>query len=367
MSAAGALAPGGPGHRGPGPGARPTAAVRPGPAGARRTRRSRQVRVGVVLGVLVVLACAVSLCVGPAHVGPLDVARALVGQADPVARFVIWDLRLPRLVTAVLVGGCLALSGAVFQSVVRNPLASPDLVGITAAASATGAVAIVWFGLTGLALSGVVLAGAVAAAVVIFLLAWRSGMSGYRFVLVGVGVAALGTALTSYVMTRSSITDVRTVLVWLTGSLDQAGGTSLLVLAVSAAVLVPLVLAQSGRLATLELGDDAAAALGVRVELARGLVVLTAVGLAAVAVAAAGPITFVALVSAPIARRLVASGAPALVASALVGALVVVLSDLVAQFAVPGTTFPVGVVTGIVGAPYLLWLLARTNRAGRGG
>jgi iron complex transport system permease protein len=335
--------------------------------GVRRVRRARQVRIATVLAVLVVLACAVSLCLGPAHVGPGDVARALVGRADPLTHFVIFDLRLPRLATAALVGACLAVSGAIFQSVVRNPLASPDIVGVTTSASATGVIAIVWLGLSGLALSGLVLAGAVLAAVAIYLLAWRSGMSGYRFVLIGIAVAAVGSAIVSYVLTRSSVTDVGEAMTWLTGSLDGAGGTELTILAVSTAVLVPAALAQSGRLEVLELGDDAASALGVRVELARGLAILTAVALAAVAVAAAGPITFVALVSAPIARRLVGSGAPALVTAALVGALVVVVSDVVAQFAVPGVTYPVGVVTGIVGAPYLLWLLTRTNRVGRGG
>jgi iron complex transport system permease protein len=341
--------------------------VTAGLRGVRRRRRARQVRVVVVLAVLVVLACGVSLCVGPAHVGPADVLRALVGRADPLTHLVIFDLRLPRLETAVLVGACLAVSGAIFQSVVRNPLASPDVVGITASASATGVIAMLGLGLSGLALSGTVFAGALGAALLIYLLAWRSGMSGYRFVLIGIGVAAFATAIVSYTLTRSAVTDVREALTWLSGSLDGAGGTELTVLAVSTLVLVPLALLQAGRLEVLELGDDAAAALGVRVEAARGLAILTAVALAAVAVAAAGPITFVALVAAPIARRSVGTGAPALVSSALVGALVVVVSDMIAQFAVPGVTYPVGVVTGIVGAPYLLWLLTRTNRVGRGG
>ncbi|GAA4848639.1 iron chelate uptake ABC transporter family permease subunit [Luteimicrobium xylanilyticum] len=344
------------------------AAVVPGPtAHVRRARRARQVRVGVVLALLVAVACGVSLCLGEAAVAPLDVLRALVGQADVLTRFVIFDLRLPRLETGLLVGACLGVSGGLLQSVVRNPLASPDIVGITQAASAAGVIGIVGFSLGGLALSGLVLVGALAAALLVYALAWRAGLSGYRFVLVGIGVAAVASAIVSYVLTRSAVTDVREALVWLTGSLNGAGGDRLSVLAVAALVLLPLAWVQGPRLAQLELGDDTAAALGVGVERTRGLAVLTAVALAAVAVAAAGPVTFVALVSAPIARRLVASGAPALVCSALVGALVVVVADGVAQFAVPGTIYPVGVVTGIVGAPYLLWLLTRTNRAGRGG
>ncbi|PJI93296.1 iron complex transport system permease protein [Luteimicrobium subarcticum] len=333
----------------------------------RVARRARSVRVAVVLAVLLVLACATSLCLGDAGLSPADVARTLVGQGDALTDFVVFDLSLPRLLTAVLVGACLALSGAIFQSVVRNPLASPDIVGITASASAAGVIGIVLLGLSGLVLSGFVLAGTVCAAVVIYLLAWRSGLSGYRFVLVGIGVAAIASAVVSYVLTRSSLTDSRDALVWLTGSLNGATSEKLAVLALGAAVLVPLALAQAGALEQLELGDDTAAALGTRVERGRALAVLTGVALAAIAVAAAGPIVFVALCCGQIARRLVRSGAPALVASALVGALLLVVADDLAQYAVPGTDYPVGVVTGIVGAPYLLWLLTRTNRAGQGG
>jgi iron complex transport system permease protein len=334
---------------------------------ARRVGRSREVRVVVVLAVLLALATAVSLCLGQAGLTPGQVLDVLLGRGDAISRFVVLELRGPRLASAVLVGACLGLAGAILQSVVRNVLASPDVVGLTAGASAAGVVGIVWIGLSGLALSGFVLVGTLASALAVYLLAWRDGLSGYRFVLVGIGVAALGTAVVSYVLTRTSVTDARIALTWLTGSLNGAGGAALTTLAVASLVAIPAALVQGRRLAALELGDEAASALGVRAELARGLAVLTSVVLAAVAVAAAGPVAFVALVAGPVARRLTRTGAPPLLGAALVGALVVVVSDAVAQFAVPGVVFPVGVVTGIVGAPYLLWLLARTNRAGRGG
>lgn len=321
----------------------------------------------IVLAVLVFVVSAVSLTFGAAGVAPLDVLAALVGRADRLTSFVILDLRLPRLLAAVLVGACLGLSGGLFQSVARNPLASPDIIGITTAASATGAVALVWFGITGLALSGVVLAGTLVAAVIVYLLAWRDGVSGYRFVLVGIGFAAVCAGVVSYVLTRADLRDVQQALVWITGSLNSIDDVSLVVLAVGALVLVPAALLVARPLAALGLGDDAAAGIGVRPERTRILSIAVGVALAAIAVSVAGPIAFVALLAAPVARRLVGRGSLALVPAALVGALVLVVSDVVAQFSVPGVVFPVGVVTGIVGAPYLLWQLARTNRIGRGG
>ncbi|MGO4537056.1 FecCD family ABC transporter permease [Leifsonia sp. 2MCAF36] len=335
--------------------------------GDRRRGRSRTLRVSLVLTLLVVVVSAVSLTLGAASVAPVDVLAALVGRADRLTSFVILELRLPRLVAGVLVGGCLGVSGALIQSVARNPLASPDIIGITAAASATGSIALIGFGLTGLALSGVVLAGTLMAAAAIYLLAWRNGVSGYRFVLVGIGIAAFCGGLVSYVLTRADITDVQQALVWITGSLNTIDPTALLVLGVGTAVLVPCALAVGRPLSALSLGDDLASGLGVRPERTRLAVVAVAVALAAIAVAVAGPVSFVAFLAAPIARRIVGRGSLALVPSALLGALILVVSDIATQFAIPGVVLPVGVVTGIVGAPYLLWLLARTNSVGRGG
>lgn len=343
-----------------------------GTAGAvsRRLRHRHARRTATVVGGLVLLLAAlatVALLLGDAALTPAEVGSALVGQAEPVVRFVVVELRLPRLLTAVVVGLCLGASGAVFQSVVRNPLASPDIVGITASAGATGVVGVVLLGLSGAALSGTVLAGALVAALLVYALAWRQGVQGYRLVLVGIGVAAFATAATSYVLTRADVRDAQVAYAWLTGSLNGAAWGPFVTLAASAVVLLALLAAQTRALRALELGDDAAAGLGTRAERARLLLVLTAVALAAVAVAASGPIAFVALMAAPIARRLVGATGVTLTASALVGAAILSASDLVAQFAVPGTSYPVGVVTGLVGAPYLVWLLARTNRTGAGG
>lgn len=333
----------------------------------RRHGRRRALRVSLVLAAVLIVVGAVSLTLGAAGVAPADVLAALVGRADRLTSFVILELRLPRLVAGALVGACLGMSGALIQSMARNPLASPDIIGITAAASATGSIALVWFGLTGLALSGIVLAGTLVAAALIYVLAWRRGVSGYRFVLIGIGIAAFCGGIVSYVLTRADLRDVQQALVWLTGSLNSVDPAALAVLAVGTVVLLPCALVVGRPLGALTLGDDLAAGLGVRPERTRLLVVAVAVALAAIAVAVAGPVSFVAFLAAPIARRLLGRGSLALVPSALLGALIVVVSDIAAQFAIPGVSLPVGVVTGIVGAPYLLWLLARTNRIGRGG
>jgi iron complex transport system permease protein len=210
------------------------------------------------------------------------------------------------------------------------------------------------------------LLGALASATLVYLLAWRRGVSSYRLVLVGIGIAAAVDAGTAYLLTKARIYDVQSAVIWLTGSLNGRTWDDARPLLLAMLVLVPFTLSRGRSLGLLMLGDETAAGLGLRVERSRLLIVLAAVALAAVGTAAAGPIEFVALLAAPIARRLVGSPT-ALLASALVGAVLVVGADLVARELVPSTSLPVGVVTGIIGAPYLLWLLARSNRVGSGG
>ena len=333
----------------------------------RRRGTRRETAVTLVLLLLLLGAMLVGVSVGRASVSLPELLDLLTGRADQVTRFVLVELRLPRLLTAVVTGACLGLSGALLQTIVRNPLASPDIVGITHSASAAGVLGTVYLGLSGLALAGFVSLGALAAATAIYLLAWRQGVVGYRLLLIGIGVAALSTSVTSWVLTQSDIRDARVALTWITGSLARADWPTLNPLLGCFAVLVVLLVLLGGRLRSLELGDDSATSLGVPAERSRLWLLLVSVALAASAVAVTGPVAFVALVSAPIARRTVRSGRLALVPAALIGALLMLASDLLAQFTIPDVVLPVGVVTGIVGAPYLLWLLMRTNRSGAGG
>lgn len=318
----------------------------------------------VVLGVVVVVLVGlvlVGLGVGDIPLAPGQVVAALVGHGDTVSDFVIGQLRGPRVSAALLVGASLGIAGGIVQSVVRNPIASPDVIGITSGASASGLTAIVLFGVSGVGLFWTVLVGALVVSVLIAGLAWRRGITGNRVVLVGIGVAAMSVSVSGWMLTSGTVQQAGTALLWLSGSLNAVDPGIVGVLAVAFVVLVVAALVQSPRLTVLTLGDEVASSLGLRPNRAKSLLLLTAVCLTAAAVATAGPVSFVALMAAPIARRLVGGGRVALGPAAAVGAVIVLASDLVAQFALPGTTLPVGVVTGVVGAPYLLWLLARSR------
>jgi iron complex transport system permease protein len=207
------------------------------------------------------------------------------------------------------------------------------------------------------------LGGALVTALAIYTLSWRRGFAGARLILIGIGIAAMLHSVVSYVLTRAAAWDIQAAMQWLTGSLNGATWERVAPLAVAAVIVVPLLVWRQRDLDMLRLGDDAAAALGVRLRSARLLLILGAVVLIAFATAAAGPIAFVAFMAGPIAARLTASGTPLLLTAGLVGALLVVGGDLVGQFAL-GTRYPVGVITGVVGAPFLIYLLVRSNRSG---
>jgi iron complex transport system permease protein len=332
----------------------------------RRRALARTTSVALVLGVLLFVVFCVSISVGDFPIPLADVVPAIFGVGSEDAEFIVRTLRLPRALTGMLVGASFGVSGAIFQSLARNPLASPDIIGIDAGASAAAVFCIVVLQVSAGTTAIGALAGALVTAFSIYLLAWRGGVSPYRLVLVGIGMAALLASITQYLLTRAEIFEAQRAVVWLTGSLNGRGWEHVRTIGIADLLLLPLVVALVGPLRLLQLGDDAAKGLGVAVERTRLVLVLVAVGLAALATAAAGPVVFVAFVAPPIARRL--TRAPLAVGcSALVGALVVLLSDLVARRAFAPTELPVGVVTGVVGAPYLLWLLARANRVGRGG
>ncbi|WP_328524437.1 FecCD family ABC transporter permease [Kribbella sp. NBC_00359] len=334
---------------------------------ARAARQARSLLVIVVLAVVVFATFCVSLSLGDFKIPVLEVVKTLFGGGDRATGFIVNQLRLPRALTGLLVGAALGMSGAIFQSIARNPLASPDIIGVTYGASAFAVFAIVTLGLTGVAVSGLAIVGAVLTAFIMYVLAWRQGVSSYRLILIGIGTGAIATSITSYLLTKARVEIAQQALIWLTGSLNGRDWSNVRSLAITLVVLAPLTAFLVHRLRILQLGDETAYGLGLRVESSRLGLIVIAVLMAAVATAAAGPIGFVAFVAAPIARRVTRSPGPAMIASALLGALVVALSDLIAQHAFGDTQLPVGVVTGVVGAPYLMFLLARANRVGSGG
>ncbi|NHC43883.1 iron chelate uptake ABC transporter family permease subunit [Motilibacter sp. K478] len=332
-------------------------------AAGRARRGRRRLVVAAVLAVLIVAAFLANVMLGRTFYAFPDVVRVALGEDVPGASFAVGRLRLPRAVLAVLAGACFGLGGVTFQTMLRNPLASPDLIGITAGASAAAAFAIVTLGLSGTDVSLVAIVASLGVALLIYVLSFRDGVHGTRLVLIGIGIAAMCVSITDYVLTRASQWDLQETLRWLSGSLNGVSWAEVLPTMGALVVLAPVLLAQSRNLGLLQLGDDAASALGVDVERTRVLVILAAVGLIAFATAATGPIAFVAFLSGPIAARIVGPGGSLLLPAALVGALLVLLADYCGQYAFD-TRLPVGVVTGVLGAPYLVYLIVRSNRAG---
>lgn len=340
---------------------RASAAVVVGPALVRRHARRRTAAVAAITAATTVVVLVVSLSVGDFPVPLRDVARAVLGAGPDDARFVVRTLRLPRALLAVLAGAAFGAAGAVFQGVTRNPLASPDILGITAGAASAAVFCIVVLGATASVVSLAALVGAVGAALGILALTGRGSSSALRLVLLGIGLNAWLMSITGYLLTRANVLDAQRATVWLTGSLAGGDWRDVRTMSVACAVLLPLLVAHEPVLGVLQLGEDTARALGLAVGRGRALVLLLAVALAATATASAGPISFVALVSPTVARRL--TRAPiALVPSALIGALLVALADFIARSAFAPVELPVGVVTGVIGAPYLVWLLTRAGR-----
>jgi iron complex transport system permease protein len=332
---------------------------------ARVRRRARVVALG--LAVLAAALLLLALSVGTAVVSLPDVLSTLAGQGSRATDYIVLERRLPRALVALLVGTAFGLSGAVLQNLLGNPLASPDVIGVSAGAGTAAVTAIVVFGAAGPAVALAALLGALLTAALMYVLAWRDGVTGYRLVLVGIGLAAILLSITSYFMSRSQVTSAQDALVWLTGSLNGSGADELVPLAIAVAVLVPATVIAARALDLLAFGDDTAAGLGVDVQRTRFALLVCAVALAGTATAAAGPVSFVALLAAPIGRRLARDGGPALLPSALTGAVIVLAADFAAQHTPGLPQVPVGVLTGAIGAPYLLFLLARMNRGGHGG
>lgn len=328
--------------------------------------RPRALVAGAVCLAVALVAGVFAIGSGEYPMSPDDVLRTLTGQGNPYDALIVNDVRLPRVTAALLVGAALALGGAVFQAVVRNPLGSPDVLGFTNG-SITGALtAMVLLGGSSLALACGAVVGGVLTGVLIYGLAWKQGVHGYRLVLVGIGTAAILTGINNYLLTRAQVTEAGRAVLWMTGSLNGRDWNDVLPLIYAMVVLVPLVLLGCSRgLRMMEMGDDAAYALGVRVERVRLTLLGSAVLLVALAAAAAGPVAFVALTAPQLARRLTRAPGPNLLSSMCMGAALMVAADLAGQRVFGGHELPVGVVTGVLGGGYLVWLLATERRAGR--
>ena len=287
------------------------------------------------------------------------VTSTLFGGEDQYS-FIVRELRLPRVLCAVLVGALLAMSGAVFQGVVRNPLVSPDIIGIDAGASLVA----VWWIVTGRdssLLPFVAFGGAATASMAIYLLTWKGGIAPARLILIGIGVNALIAAATTFLMLRYPIERVSNAVLWTTGSVYASDWADVRVLTTAVVLLLPLTMVLMFPLRIMQFGDETAKSLGMRLEFTRVGLLLTGAALAAVAVSIAGPVGFVAFVVPHIARMLAGpiTGSVILL-TAIIGAVLLLGADMVGQHALP-VALPVGVITAALGAPYFLFLLYRGN------
>ncbi|MFE9794550.1 FecCD family ABC transporter permease [Streptomyces goshikiensis] len=335
------------------------------PGGISLRLERRALVVGLLLAVVALALAVVLIGTGDFQIAPADVVQTLLGNGTPANDFIVNDLRLPRVLVALLVGASLGMSGAVFQSVSRNPLGSPDLLGFGYGSAVGALVVIIVFkgGATEVALGALV--GGLIAGLAVYLLAYKRGINGYRLVLVGIGASAMLVAVIQYLLTKAQLVEATRAMVWLTGSLAGRDWGQVWPLLAACAVLFPLVLGQGRALRMMEMGDDAAHALGVRVERTRLLLMVAGILLTTAASAAAGPISFVALAAPQLARRLTRSPGAGLLTAALMGAVLLMLSDWASQRAFGADQLPVGVVTGLVGGVYLLWLLVTERKAGR--
>ncbi|OSN02165.1 iron ABC transporter permease [Lonsdalea populi] len=322
----------------------------------------RTLLVNALLLMLGLLLLTVAMGLGTLKIAPLDVWKALAGHTDGGIQTVVTQWRAPRAAMALLLGASLGLSGAIFQSIIRNPLGSPDIVGFNTGAFTGVLLAVmVWEGDYYQIVSGAVMGG-IAAAALVYLLAWRKGINGFRLIIVGIAVGAVLSAFNTWLIITGSLEHAMTATLWGTGTLNGMTWTK----AQPALWLTPLatlaVLLLGKRLQLLEMGDDSARALGVNAEASRLWLMLFGIVLTALVTATAGPISFIALAAPQIARRLTRASATPLVSAALVGATLLLAADMIAQHAFRQVQLPVGAVTVSIGGIYLIWLLIRESR-----
>lgn len=329
----------------------------------RRQRRRQYVMVTCTLAVISLVLCGLMLYFGNTTYSVKEIIRVLSGGQVKGASFAIETIRLPRMLAGLFAGFAFGLAGSVFQTMLRNPLANPNVLGITTGSSVAAVFCIVILHTSeAVIFIASVLAG-LATVMVLYLLSIRKSFSLGRLILIGIGLDAMLGAAISYLLLKSSVYDIGTAYRWLSGSLNGSKMDELSPLIITVLLCTPIVLLLGKHLSLLELGEQAATSLGIHPNRTRIVLILGTVLMIAVASATTGPIAFVAFLAGPIAKRLVGIGYSTVVPAGLVGVILVLGADLIGQFAFE-TRFPVGVITGILGAPYLIYLLIRMNRKG---
>jgi len=329
-------------------------------------RRQRWRRWILVTGILAVLACVLicaMLLMGNTIYPVSDVVRALMGEQLKGVSFAVNTVRLPRMLAGLFAGFAFGVAGYTFQTMLRNPLANPNVIGITSGSSAAAVFCIVVLQAGGAVLSLASVIAGLATAVLIYLLSRGKAFSIGRLILIGIGIQAMLDAFIFYMMLISSEQNLPAAIRWLTGSLNGAQLDRLSPLVITVLVCTPVIMILAKQLDLLELGEQTASSLGVATDKVRVILIVASVCMIAIATATTGPIAFVSFLAGPIAKRLVGVGFSNIIPAGLVGINLVLAADLIGQFAFP-YRFPVGIITGLLGAPYLILLLVRMNRKG---
>ncbi|WP_303983902.1 FecCD family ABC transporter permease [Niallia circulans] len=327
-----------------------------------RTRRRRRfIIVTCLLAIITFALCCMMLMLGNTIYPVGDVISVLLGEQVKGASFAVGTIRFPRMVAGVFAGFAFGISGHVFQTMLRNPLANPNVIGITAGSSAAAVFCIIVLHASSTFVSIASIIGGLATVLVIFLLSKGTSFSIGRLILIGIGIQAMLNAVISYLLLIGQHHDVPTAMRWLSGSLNGVKMENIYPLMITVFLLAPIIILLGKRLDMLELGEQTAASLGINTDRTRVVLVISSVLIIALATATTGPIAFVAFLSGPIAKRLVGIGFSSVIPAGLVGIILVLASDLIGQFAFVAR-YPVGVITGILGAPYLIMLLIRMNR-----
>lgn len=336
--------------------------IRPGGPGLSILLDVRTVLTGIPLIAAGLAAGLLALATGDFALSVPQVVQTLTGDADALTRTIVLDWRLPRVLSALLFGAALGMSGGIFQSLTRNPLGSPDIIGFNTGAYTGALLVILTVGGSYLQIASGALLGGILTALAVYLLAYRRGSHGFRLIIVGIGVSAMLASLNHWLILRAELEVSMAAAVWGAGSLNGISWEQAKPAVAVVAVVTMAALAVSRRMRMLEMGDDAARALGVRTEPTRVLLMVLGVALTAAVTAVAGPIAFVALAAPQLARRVTRSAGITLLPSALMGAVLLSASDLAAQRLFAPIQLPVGVVTVCIGGIYLVWLLAREAR-----
>lgn len=326
-------------------------------------RRKKINLINTILIALIIAMAVFSLVYGDKIYSLDTVFRVIVGENIQGASFSVGRLRLPRMLIGIMAGAAFGIAGNTFQTMLRNPLASPDIIGISSGCSVSAVFCILVLHISGGIVSIISVVCGLLISLIIYMLSRGTGFSGGRLILIGIGVQAITNAMVSYMILKSTQYDVPSALRWLSGSLNGMNMKDVPIILSVLVIFGGISILLTKYIQILELGDELATTLGININILRVVLIVCSVVLIAFATAITGPIAFVSLLAGPIAIKLTGSSSTNAFSAALVGAILVLAGDIIAQFAFT-TRFPVGVITGMIGAPYMMILLIYANKRG---